>query len=310
MRGGWQLVTCAQRVMLDRNRPPASPPDSQPLQTCWWVVWPLWLLPGVLLNLPAPHRLPAPAARSDDWRIKVAMPIFLLIDALLKQRSVAQVLFNKFRTPENIKSVLQSVYGNAAAVDEELVELIYRPSCDQGALDAFVSIITGGGPRTGNGVRADSSAFQPMCSWEGMERALGPISSVPLPPHPLPPHSTYMHPLPTPHPTHPHTHTRTRLQAPLDHALTACWRASRSHCWFCGVRATLLRPQTVPSAATSRPCLTSGQTHSLPSCLALATAPTTMPRSWCTPSSSPGWKGCTGGRSRRPRRPDCSVQLT
>ena len=84
-------------------------------------------------------------ACSDDWRIKLAMPIFLLIDALLKQRSLAQVLFNKFRTPDNIKSVLQSVYSNPAAVDEELIELIYRPSCDQGALDAFVAIITGEG---------------------------------------------------------------------------------------------------------------------------------------------------------------------
>ena len=73
------------------------------------------------------------------------MPIFLLLDALLKQRSLAQVLFNKFRTPDNIKSVLQSVYVDHNRVDEELIELIYRPSCDQGALDAFVAIITGGG---------------------------------------------------------------------------------------------------------------------------------------------------------------------
>lgn len=40
------------------------------------------------------------------------------------------------------------MYGNPEAVDDELVDLIYGPSCDEGALEAFVSILTGPpGPR-------------------------------------------------------------------------------------------------------------------------------------------------------------------
>lgn len=35
------------------------------------------------------------------------------------------------------------MYGNQAAVDDELIDLIYQPSTDEGALDAFVSIMTG-----------------------------------------------------------------------------------------------------------------------------------------------------------------------
>ena len=88
-------------------------------------------------------------AIADDWRIQLAMPLFLLIDLLLKQRPIARYLFDSFRKPDTIRSVLQNVYPlDPAAVDDELVELIYRPSCDQGALDTFVSVITGPpGPR-------------------------------------------------------------------------------------------------------------------------------------------------------------------
>lgn len=84
----------------------------------------------------------------DDWRIKLALPLFLLIDLLLKTPPIAQRLFDRFRTPDNIRNILQNVYGNQAAVDDELVDLIYQPSKDEGALDAFVSIMTGPpGPR-------------------------------------------------------------------------------------------------------------------------------------------------------------------
>lgn len=40
--------------------------------------------------------------------------------------------------PRPLPAPTQSVYGNSESVDEELVDLIYTPSCDEGALDAFV----------------------------------------------------------------------------------------------------------------------------------------------------------------------------
>lgn len=87
-------------------------------------------------------------AVADDWRIKLAMPIFLLIDALLARPKVARYLFDRFRTPDTLRSVLLGVYSDPTAVDEALIELIYGPSCEEGALEAFVSIITGpAGPR-------------------------------------------------------------------------------------------------------------------------------------------------------------------
>ncbi len=49
-----------------------------------------------------------PQAISDDWRIKLAMPLFLLVDALLARPKVARYLFDRFRTRENLRTVLQA----------------------------------------------------------------------------------------------------------------------------------------------------------------------------------------------------------
>lgn len=46
-------------------------------------------------------------AIADDWRIKLAWPVFMLIDFLLQTPPVARFLFDKFRTRDNISSVLQ-----------------------------------------------------------------------------------------------------------------------------------------------------------------------------------------------------------
>lgn len=82
-------------------------------------------------------------ARTDDWRVKVALPLFLLIDFVLKTRFIAKPLFDSFRTEENVRQVLQNVYCNPAEVDDELVESICSPSDDPGALDVLVSVFTG-----------------------------------------------------------------------------------------------------------------------------------------------------------------------
>jgi hypothetical protein len=66
-------------------------------------------------------------SRTDDWRVKLAFPIFLLVDFLLKTEIFARRLFNSFRKAENVQSVLKNVYVNKDAVDVELVELICRP---------------------------------------------------------------------------------------------------------------------------------------------------------------------------------------
>ena len=44
---------------------------------------------------------------TDDWRVRLAMPIFQLIDFLLSRQRIARFLFDNFRTKDNLKKVLQ-----------------------------------------------------------------------------------------------------------------------------------------------------------------------------------------------------------
>nr|XP_043615190.1 pheophytinase, chloroplastic [Erigeron canadensis] len=79
----------------------------------------------------------------DDWRIKLVYPLLLLIDFLLKQKGIASFIFERVRQRESLKNILLSVYGNKDSVDDDLVQIIREPALDEGALDAFVSIVTG-----------------------------------------------------------------------------------------------------------------------------------------------------------------------
>ena len=78
-----------------------------------------------------------------DLRLTLVAPIFLLLDALLKLRPFARYIFEKVRTAESVAGALGAVYVNTSRADEELVRIITRCAEDEGALDAFVSILTG-----------------------------------------------------------------------------------------------------------------------------------------------------------------------
>ncbi|KAI4339671.1 hypothetical protein MLD38_024586 [Melastoma candidum] len=79
----------------------------------------------------------------DDWRIKLLLPLLWFFDFLLRQPRIASAIFERVKRREVLMDVLRSVYGNKESVDEELVEIIKQPADDEGALEAFVSIVTG-----------------------------------------------------------------------------------------------------------------------------------------------------------------------
>lgn len=87
-------------------------------------------------------------ARLDDWRIRLLYPLFLLIDVVLKIEIIAASIFKSFKTAENVREILKSVYVNSNAVNDELIEIICKPADDPNALAVLVSVVTGPpGPR-------------------------------------------------------------------------------------------------------------------------------------------------------------------
>jgi pimeloyl-ACP methyl ester carboxylesterase len=57
-------------------------------------------------------------------------------------------LFNQVRQKSRIRNSLKQVYRNQAAVTDELVEMLHRPSCDPGAQKVFAAILSApAGPR-------------------------------------------------------------------------------------------------------------------------------------------------------------------
>ncbi len=54
---------------------------------------------------------------------------------------IGPLLFEQVRRPASIRRTLYQVYGNRESVTDELVELLYRPSCDPTAQQVFAAIL-------------------------------------------------------------------------------------------------------------------------------------------------------------------------
>ena len=78
-----------------------------------------------------PHELNPP--------LRVAMSAF---NRLVRSRITGKVIFNRVRQKAQIRRTLLQVYRNREAVTDELVDLLYAPSCDPGAQHVFASILS------------------------------------------------------------------------------------------------------------------------------------------------------------------------
>jgi pimeloyl-ACP methyl ester carboxylesterase len=78
-------------------------------------------------------------------------PLRLVMGAFTKLVSSEQVggfLFDRIRQPSRLKQTLKQVYCDRSAITDELVDILYQPSCDVGAQKVFASILTAPpGPR-------------------------------------------------------------------------------------------------------------------------------------------------------------------
>ncbi|KAL2609125.1 hypothetical protein R1flu_027698 [Riccia fluitans] len=85
----------------------------------------------------------------DGVLLRILSPIFVAVEYLLQKPNIAEYLFNRFRSKENVKKILtDQAYRNKEAVTDELVDILHHPSTDPGALQVFVKVFTGEpGPR-------------------------------------------------------------------------------------------------------------------------------------------------------------------
>lgn len=91
---------------------------------------------GVLINSAGglshrPHELNPP--------LRMVMSTF---NSLVGHPITGKFVFNRIRQKEQIRRTLYQVYRNREAVTDELVDLLYAPSCDPGAQKVFASILT------------------------------------------------------------------------------------------------------------------------------------------------------------------------
>jgi len=91
---------------------------------------------GVLINSAGglshrPHELSPP--------LRIVMSAF---NRLVGHPITGKFVFNRIRQKAQIRRTLYQVYRNREAVTDQLVDLLYTPSCDPGAQQVFASILT------------------------------------------------------------------------------------------------------------------------------------------------------------------------
>ncbi len=86
----------------------------------------------ILLNSAGPF--------SDNFSPRQPNRVQKLIRSILLHPLPSYLLFQYVRRKGNIRKTLEKVYLDKGAVTEQLVEDIYRPSCDKGAAQVFASV--------------------------------------------------------------------------------------------------------------------------------------------------------------------------
>lgn len=97
---------------------------------------------GVLLN---------PAGGLNHRPEELNLPLRLVMGAftkLVSSETVGGFLFNQVRRKPRLRNTLRQVYHDQTAITDELIDILYQPSCQEGAQKVFASILTAPpGPR-------------------------------------------------------------------------------------------------------------------------------------------------------------------
>ena len=97
---------------------------------------------GVLLN---------PAGGLNHRSDELNLPLRLIMGPftqLVGSELIGGFLFNQIRRKPRLRNTLRQVYHDQTAITDELIDILYQPSCDPGAQKVFASILTAPpGPR-------------------------------------------------------------------------------------------------------------------------------------------------------------------
>ncbi|HEY9690751.1 MAG TPA: alpha/beta fold hydrolase [Oculatellaceae cyanobacterium] len=74
-----------------------------------------------------------------NFPLRLVMKAFTQI---VSSKRFGSLIFNRVRQKARIRSTLRQVYRNPEAITDELVDLLYTPSCDEGAGQVFASVLT------------------------------------------------------------------------------------------------------------------------------------------------------------------------
>jgi pimeloyl-ACP methyl ester carboxylesterase len=79
--------------------------------------------------------------RPDELNLPLRL-VMGLFTKLVSSDIIGPFLFDRIRQKPRIRNTLKQVYRDRDAITEELVDLLYNPSCDPGAQKVFASVLT------------------------------------------------------------------------------------------------------------------------------------------------------------------------
>ncbi|MGQ4648674.1 alpha/beta fold hydrolase [Lyngbya aestuarii] len=79
--------------------------------------------------------------RPDELNLPLRL-VMGTFSKLVSSRTIGPFLFDRIRQKNRIRRTLSQVYRDPEAITEELVELLYNPSCDPGAQEVFASVLS------------------------------------------------------------------------------------------------------------------------------------------------------------------------
>lgn len=79
--------------------------------------------------------------RPDELNLPLRL-VMGVFTKLVSSKTFGPFLFNRIRQKSRLRRTLSQAYCNPEAITEELVDIIYQPSCDPGAPHVFASVLT------------------------------------------------------------------------------------------------------------------------------------------------------------------------